>query len=53
MPARPPLSKLYILAGILVAVTGTIRFFAARRRKSSDVDHVSENVLNRIRTEYR
>jgi hypothetical protein len=47
------LSKLYILAGILIVAFGAVRFIVSRRRKSPGVDHVSQNVLDRIRTDYR
>jgi hypothetical protein len=47
------LSKLYIFAVILVAAFGVISVFVSRMRRTPDPDHVSQNVLDRIRTEYR
>jgi hypothetical protein len=46
-------SKLYVLAGIFVAAFTAVGFVVSRMRKTPDHDHVSQNVLNRIRTEYR
>jgi hypothetical protein len=47
------LYKLYLLVGILAAAFGAVGVVVSRQRRSPDPDHVSQNVLDRIRTEYR
>jgi Flp pilus assembly protein CpaB len=47
------LNKLYIFALVLVAAFGVISVLVSRMRRTPDPDHVAQNVLDRIRTEYR
>jgi len=46
-------SNLYVLVGILVVTFSAITFFVSRMRRTPTFDHVPQNVLDRIRTEYR
>ncbi len=46
-------SSLYVLIGILVVAFSAIGVVVSRRRKAPSFDHVSQGVLNRLRTEYR
>jgi hypothetical protein len=45
--------NLYVLIGILAVAFSAISFIVSRLRKTPSFDHVPQNVLNRIRTEYR
>ena len=47
-----PMPTLYVV-GMLVVAVSAIGVVVSRRLKAPEVDQVSENVLNRIRTEYR
>lgn len=50
---RGSLSNLYLLVGILVVAFSAISFVVFRMRKTPSFDHVPQNVLDRIRSEYR
>jgi hypothetical protein len=47
------LNNLYILIGIVAVALSAVSFIISRMRKTPSFDHVPQNVLNRIRTEYR
>jgi len=47
------LPNTYILAGMFLFVLGAVGLIVARMRKTPTFDQVPQNVLNRIRTEYR
>ena len=47
------LFNFYVVFGILAAGVSAIGYIAVRRRQASEPDHVSQSVLDRIRTEYR
>jgi len=50
---RLPLPTLYVLIGIAAVALTAIIAFVSRMRKTPSFDQVPQNVLNRIRTEYR
>jgi hypothetical protein len=50
---RGLVSNLYIFIGILAFAVAAIGVVVSRVRKTPSFDHVPQNVLNRIRTEYR
>jgi hypothetical protein len=50
---RGSLTNLYVLVAFLAAGMGFAGYIAFRSRRASEVDQVSANVLDRIRTEYR
>jgi uncharacterized protein YoxC len=45
--------QLYISLAVLAVALSAIVFFVSRMRRTPSFDHVPQNVLNRIRTEYR
>jgi hypothetical protein len=50
---RLPLPTLYVLVGILAVALTALIAIISRIRKAPSFDQVPQNVLNRIRTEYR
>jgi hypothetical protein len=43
----------YIMLATVVVALGAVAFVVSRMRKPQNFDHVTQSVLNRIRTEYR
>jgi hypothetical protein len=44
---------MYFVVAVLVAGLGAAGYLAFRLRRTTETDHVSPSVLDRIRTEYR